>query len=79
MKHLNQSLNIRQRSLSLQHSNFVITYENTGLVQEKKSELKEALINFQKAATINHYSLPSEHLEMIEIKKCIQGIASKLR
>jgi tetratricopeptide (TPR) repeat protein len=78
MEYHNRSLNIRQKSLPAQHSDFAITYGNIGLVYEKKGELKETLVNLQKAVTIGCCSLSPKHSKMIEIEKSIQRISSKL-
>ena len=54
-----------------------MSYENIGVVYERKKEWKQALVYYQKAATIYRHSLPPQHPDVIRIENSIKRVSSK--
>jgi hypothetical protein len=75
MYHHELSLNIRLTSLPSQHPDIAMSYRNIALVYENKCEWEQALIYYEKSATIYRHLFPSQHPNISRIESDIQRVS----
>jgi tetratricopeptide (TPR) repeat protein len=79
LAHLNLSLKIYKKSRPSEHPAIASTLANIGLVYENKKDFQQAMAYLEKAATIYLHSLSPTHPEVIQIRKELQRVSSKLK
>ena len=76
---MNISLNIKTKSLPINHPDIALTYKNIGLIHEMKGEFIEAKTFYEKAANIRRHILPSTHPDVIRIERNIRRVSFKIK
>ncbi|CAF2156044.1 unnamed protein product [Rotaria magnacalcarata] len=78
MENYTRSLEIRKKSLHPQHPEIAMIHKIMAQLYEAMSKYKEALYHYEKASNIYFPSLPNQHPTVIELKRDIERVASKL-
>ena len=79
MKHNNQSLEIKLKAFPSFHSSIGDSYQCIGCLHYDKSEWKQALEYFEKAAAVYQHSFAPGHPKMNRIQNNIERVKSKLK
>lgn len=78
LKLYQQSLEIRQKSLSPQHSDIGNSHQNIGQVYQMKSDWEKAMECYKKAKDIYKNSFQSYHPYVVQLKKDMASVSSKM-
>lgn len=79
LKHYSSALSIKLDTLDPEHISIADVYSNIGWVYQAQGDLRQAAINYRKAADIYHLALPSNHQDVVKIDNILRKILNEIQ